>query len=304
MIARLRFLNQRRKRAGSREKRQVAPRENIDQPSYKTDFQQEWQGWTVLDSRLWAENENRNKNPCGGTRPNCHDRKLEQSQNGSVQLYHKYILNPEKPEVFWHGLEQGGNKLSGRHSLLTLPSYQGKEKRGKRERDLQIEYKTSFTNNTNNTNNVNNKRKYAKYTKLILSFPELGGGALASRQQLPGSTRQSQTGPCSGQELESGMQGLGSGSRSRAGQWASSSSEVGHGRGERDPHDPPALNWVWCAWHGIPRTVSGRLSCPPVFTRATLYDSSLERPKRSTGDLGCYSDNYKQGPFSAFLCYC
>jgi len=24
---------------------------------------------------------------------------------------------------------------------------------------------------------------------------------------------------------------------------------------------------------------------------------------RSVGDLGCYSDNYKQGPFSAFLSY-
>jgi len=73
----------------------------------------------------------------------------------------------------WHGLKQGINKLSGRCSLLTatLPPEGGK--RRKRERDLQMEYK-SFTKNTNNTNNIDNKRNNANYTKPTLSFPELG----------------------------------------------------------------------------------------------------------------------------------
>jgi len=58
----------------------------------------------------------------------------------------------------------------------------------KRERDLQIEYKTSFTNNTNNSNNINNNRTKTKYTNPILSFPELGAPGTdflpkAARQQ-------------------------------------------------------------------------------------------------------------------------
>jgi len=51
-----------------------------------------------------------------------------------------------------------------------------------------------FTNNINNTNNITNKRNTVKYTKPILSFPELGAGALAFCQQPPGSTSKSQTG--------------------------------------------------------------------------------------------------------------
>ena len=54
----------------------------------------------------------------------------------------------------------------------TLPPEEGK--RSKRERDLQIEYQNSFTNNTNKTNNINNQRNKAKYPKLVLSFPALG----------------------------------------------------------------------------------------------------------------------------------
>jgi len=64
---------------------------------------------------------------------------------------------------------------SGRCSLLTQnPHHHRKGKRRKRERDLLIEYKNSFTNNTDNTNNTNNKRNKTKYTKPMLSFPELG----------------------------------------------------------------------------------------------------------------------------------
>jgi len=66
--------------------------------------------------------------------------------------------------------------------------------------------------------------------------------ALASHQQLPDSTRKSQTGLGGRQELESGMHMLESGSGSQAGQGAGSSSEAGHGLRERDPRDPPALN--------------------------------------------------------------
>jgi len=102
----------------------------------------------------------------------------------------------------------------------------------------------SFTINTNNANNINNKRNNAKYTKLLLSFPELGAGVLASCQQLPGSTRQSQIGLSSRQELDSGMHRSQSGSGSQAGQRAGSSSEGSHGRRERDARDPPALNWI------------------------------------------------------------
>jgi len=148
----------------------------------------------------------------------------------------------KKQSVKCHGLNQGGNKLSDRCSLLTptLPPREGN--RRKRERDLQTEYKNSFTNNTNNTININITRNNAKYTKLTRSFLELGTGVPASHQQLPGSTRQSQTGLSSRQELDSEMHGLDSGSGSQAGQGAGSSSEACHGRRERDPHDPPALN--------------------------------------------------------------
>ena len=64
--------------------------------------------------------------------------------------------------------------------------------------------------------------------------------ALASQQQLPGSTRKPWTGHCSRQELDLEMHRSESGSQ--AGQGAGSSSEAGHGQRERDPHDPPALN--------------------------------------------------------------
>jgi len=129
-----------------------------------------------------------------------------------------------------HRLKQGVNKLSDRRSLLTptLSPEEGK-RRKENERDLQIQYKTSFTNNTTNTNDINNKRNKAKYIEPILSFPELGAGALASRQQLPGSTRQYSTGLNSGQELDSGMHGLESGSGSQVEQQAGFSSEGCHG---------------------------------------------------------------------------
>ena len=69
----------------------------------------------------------------------------------------------------------------------------GREKGGKGKRDLQIEYKNSFTNNTNNANNVNDKRNKAKYSKPTLSFLELGAGAPAAagqHRQVPGWTPQ------------------------------------------------------------------------------------------------------------------
>jgi len=88
-----------------------------------------------------------------------------------------------------HHLEQGSNKKSGRCSLLTpiFPPEEGK--RRKRERNLQIECKNSFTNNTNN---INNKRNNAKYTKPTLSFPELGAGCwhpTSSCRAAPGTPR-------------------------------------------------------------------------------------------------------------------
>jgi len=56
--------------------------------------------------------------------------------------------------------------------------------------------------------------------------------------------------------------------------------------------------------YGIPHwSILGHLFCPPLPASATLYDSSLVGPKRSVSDLGCYSNNYKEGPFSAFLSY-
>jgi len=69
----------------------------------------------------------------------------------------------------------------------------------------------------------------------------LGAGAMASHQQLPGSTSKSQTGLSSRQEMDSGMHGSESGSGSQAEQAAGSSSEASHGQRERDPHDPLAL---------------------------------------------------------------
>jgi len=59
---------------------------------------------------------------------------------------------------------------------------------------------------------MNNKRNNAKYKKPILSFLELGAGALSSQQQLPGSTGKSWTGLGSTQELKSGMHRSQSGS--------------------------------------------------------------------------------------------
>ena len=63
-----------------------------------------------------------------------------------------------------------------------------------------------------------------------------------SRQELPGSTRQAQTGLSSRQELDSGMHGSESGSGSQVEQGAGSFSEGSHGRREQDPRDSPALN--------------------------------------------------------------
>jgi len=65
-------------------------------------------------------------------------------------------------------------------SLNPCPPTRGREEG--RMGDLQTGYKNSFTNNTNN---INNKKNITKYTKRILSFLELGAGALASHQQLP-----------------------------------------------------------------------------------------------------------------------
>jgi len=65
---------------------------------------------------------------------------------------------------------------------------------------------------------------------------EMGAGMLESHQQLPGSTSKSRTGLSSRRELDSGMHG------SESGSGGGSSSEAGHGRRERDPCDPPALN--------------------------------------------------------------
>jgi len=112
-------------------------------------------------------------------------------------------------------------------SLNPHPSTRGREKGENRRDSYKLNIKNSFTSNTNNTNNINNKRNNAKYTKSILSFPELRAGALASSQQLLDSTRQSQTGLSSRQELDSGMHRSESGSGSQAGQGARSSSEAG-----------------------------------------------------------------------------
>lgn len=54
--------------------------------------------------------------PCGCIKPNCHNRKLEQSQNGSVQLNHMQILNTENLEVF-----PTGSSLD--HICLSLPKH-------------------------------------------------------------------------------------------------------------------------------------------------------------------------------------
>ena len=56
-----------------------------------------------------------------------------------------------------------------------------------------------------------------------------------------------------------------------------------------------------CA-HGIlPWSLSGHLSCPPLPANVTVSDSWVSGPKRSIGDLGCYIDNYKRGPFLHFI---
>jgi len=62
-----------------------------------------------------------------------------------------------------HHLEQGGNKLSSRCSLLTptVPPEEGK----RRKRERQDECKNRFTNKTNN---ISNERNNAKYTKSIV----------------------------------------------------------------------------------------------------------------------------------------
>ena len=99
-------------------------------------------------------------------------------------------------------------------------------------------------------------------------------------------TWRSRTGLNGRKALGSGMHRSESGSGSQAGQWAGSSSEGGHGWREWDPHDPPALNWVWHAWHGIPRwSVSHPLSCLPFPASATPSASSLAGPKSSVVTL-------------------
>jgi len=65
------------------------------------------------------------------------------------------------------------------------------------------------------TDNIDNERNKTKYTKPILIFPVLGARALASCQQLPGSTRKSQTGLRNRWQLDSGMHGSESGSGSQ-----------------------------------------------------------------------------------------
>jgi len=115
-----------------------------------------------------------------------------------------------------HHLEQGSYKWRDRCSLLmpALPLREGKKE--EKERDLQIQYKNSFTTN-NNINNIDNKRNKTNI-KQIVSFQELCARVLASHQQLPGSTRRSQTGLSSRWELDSGMHGSESESGSEAGQ--------------------------------------------------------------------------------------
>ena len=113
-------------------------------------------------------------------------------------------------------------------SVNPCPPTGGREKGGGRREIYKLNIK-SFTNNTNNTNNINNMRNDVKYTKPRLSFLELRAGALAPRQQMPGSTRKSQTGLGSGWEPGSGMHTSESGSGSQVEQRAGSSSEAGHG---------------------------------------------------------------------------
>ena len=220
--------------------------------------------------------------------------------SAAYSILEKWLCLFSLEEFPWcHGLKQGSNKVSDRSSLLTptLPPEEGK--RRKKERDLQLEYKTSFTNSNKNTNNINKKRNKSKYTKPILSFTEL-----ASCQQLPGSTRQSWTGLACRWVLDSGMHRLETGSGSQVEQQAGFSSEGSHGWRMWDPCDLPALKWVWCAWHGIPSSsILGHLSCPLLPTGTTFSNPSVLGPTRSVIDLDCYSDNYKQGLFSAFLSY-
>jgi len=84
---------------------------------------------------------------------------------------------------------------------------------------------------------------------------------LLHHQLLPGRLQKSQTGLSSRQEPDSRMHRSESGSGSQAGEGAGSSSEASHGQREWAPCDPPALNWVWHLWHGIPRwSVSGVIS--------------------------------------------
>jgi len=87
------------------------------------------------------------------------------------------------------------------------PPTGGRDKAGEGRETYKLNIKI-FTNNTNNTNKMNKKRNNVKHVKPILSFPELGVGALASCQQLPGSTGKSRTGLRSRWELDSGMHGL------------------------------------------------------------------------------------------------
>ena len=56
------------------------------------------------------------------------------------------------------------------------------------------------------------------------------------------------------------------------------------------------------AWNTVWVNI-GAPSCPSLPASVTLYDSSLVGYKESIGDLGCYNDNYKQGPFSVFHSY-
>ena len=200
-------------------------------------------------------------------------------------LCHELLRSPWCEVFHCHRPEQGGHELRGRGSLFTPAPPRGEgKKEDKGERLTNWIYKVLLI------------------TLLILIISiirEIMQNAqnrhwVSRSQTLLGSTRKSRTGFGSRQELDSGMHGSEPGSGSQAGQRAGSSSEGTHGQREWDRRDGPALNWVWCAcW-----SVSGHLSCPPLPANRTLCDSSLAEPKRSVSDIGCYSNNYKQGPFA------
>jgi len=81
-----------------------------------------------------------------------------------------------------HCTEQGGNKRSGRCSLLPLPSQPGEGKKEEKGRETyKFNIKTALLTIL--------ITRQIKYTKLILSFLELGAGVP------PGAARQHQAGP-------------------------------------------------------------------------------------------------------------